>query len=244
MSSLLRRIQPATGRAFLIFCVLSISAETVAPMNEPTLITSSAKVIPDNAVTREYTAAMAAFDDMLAQTFGGPSAVAAANGFEPAGLAAEYPRYRGDIIGYDGKVRQGHLSYAIHLYGSSSGTNDSPLYVPAGFTSHSGPPSHTDAVVTFYYPRLGNLTNVTLAVFHIANFQIRDEGGRIRIGDIGGPGGSAPLYKHSHIEFFKGNHGLPSAAARASLRIPPSTVFGNVSAHNDNVSSARPLRTN
>ena len=183
------------------------------------------KSIPTNAVTRMYTAEMAASDRMLAQIFGGPNAVAGANGFEPAGLAAAYPLYRGDIIGDDGELRRGHLSYAMHLYGSSDGQRDSPLYLPAGFTSHSGEASPTDAAVTFYYPRLGNLTDVTVAIFHVANFQISYEGERVRIGNIGGPGGSSASYKHSHIEFYRGNTGLPSAAARSRLRINPVLVF-------------------
>ena len=183
------------------------------------------KALPSNAVVRQYTAAMAASDKKLAQIFGGPQAVAGANGFEPAGLAAAYPFYRGDIIGDDGTERRGHLSYAMHLYGSSDGTSDSPLYVPAGFTQHSGQPSPTDAVVTFYYPRLGNLTDVTLAVFHVADFQISYEGERVRIGSIGGPGGSSAFYKHSHLEFYRGNAGLPPLGARPGLRIDPATVF-------------------
>src|SRR6185295_13113236 len=113
----------------------------------------------------------------------------------------------------DGKVRRGHLSYAMHLYGTPDGRGESPLYVPAGFASHSGEPTPTDAAVTFYYPKLGNLTDVTLAVFHVADFQITSEGDRVRIGNLGGPGGSSALYKHSHIEFYKGNVGLPAAAA-------------------------------
>ena len=185
----------------------------------------SAKFLPANAVIRAYTTEMSACDKLLAQLFGGPGAVAGANGFEPAGLAAAYPLYRGDIIGDDGRVRRGHLSYAMHLYGSPDGRGDSALYVPAGFTSHSSEPSPTDAAVLFYYPQLGNLTDVTLAVFHVADFQITAEGDRIRIGSIGGPGGSSPLYKHSHIEFYRGNTGLPAAAARAALRIDPATVF-------------------
>jgi hypothetical protein len=184
------------------------------------------KFLPSNAVVHEYTADMAASDKILAQVFGGPNAVAGANGFEPAGLAASYPLYRGDTIGDDGKVRRGHLSYAMHVYGSPDGRGDSPLYVPAGFTSHSSEPSPTDAAVTFYYPRLGNMTDVTIAVFHVSDFQIVTEGDRVRIGNIGGPGGSSPLYKHSHIEFYRGNTSLPSAAARAALRIDPATVFG------------------
>jgi hypothetical protein len=79
--------------------------------------------------------------------------------------------------------------------------------------------------MTFYYPRLGNLTDVTLAVFHIADFQMTNEGGRVRIGSIGGPGGSSASYKHSHIEFYRGNTGLLSLAERARHRIDPATVF-------------------
>src|SRR3977135_503305 len=47
-----------------------------------------AKSMPSNATIRAYTAAMAASDKTLARIFGGPNAVAGANGFEPAGLAA------------------------------------------------------------------------------------------------------------------------------------------------------------
>jgi hypothetical protein len=183
------------------------------------------KFLPSNALIHDYTAEMEQSDKLLAQIFGGPNAVVGANGFEPAGLAASYPLYRGDVMGDDGKVRRGHLSYAMHIYGSADGRGDSPLYVPAGFTSHSSEPSPTDAAVLFYYPRLGNLTDVTLAIFHVADFQLTPEGERVRIGKLGGPGGSSALYKHSHIEFYKGNVGLPAAAARAALRIDPTTVF-------------------
>jgi hypothetical protein len=186
----------------------------------------SLKQLPPNAVIHEYTAEMAASDKFLAEMFGGPNAAAGANGFEPAALGSQYPLYRGDIIGDDGKLRRGHLSCAMHLYGSPDGRGDSPIFVPAGFTSHSTEPSPTDAAVTFYYPRLGNLTDVTLAVYHVADFQIVYEGDRVRIGKIGGLGGSSPFYKHSHIEFYRGNTSLPPAATRASLRIEPSAVFG------------------
>ena len=151
--------------------------------------------------------------------------VAGANGFEPAGLAAAYPFYRGDIIGDDGIERRGHLTFAMHLYGSPDGTGDSSLYVPAGFTQHSDQPSPTDAAVIFYYPQLGNLTDVTLAVFHVADFQISYEGERVRIGNLGGPGGSSAAYKHSHIEFYRGHPGLPPLSARPGLRVDPTTIF-------------------
>jgi hypothetical protein len=188
---------------------------------------ASTKRIPTNAVKPIYTEAMAASDLALAAIFGGEGAMAAANGFEPAGLGSQYPLYRGDFVGDDGVVRRGHLSYAMHLYGSPDGTGEMGVYVPAGFTSHSEEPTPTDAAVSFYYPRLGNLDDVTLVVFHVANFHIAPEGDRIRIGDIGGRGGSVASYKHSHIEFYRGNTGLPSAAARTKLRIDPAVAFSS-----------------
>ena len=144
----------------------------------------------------------------------------------PPDWASQYPLYRGDLVGDDGVVRRGHLSYAMHLYGSPDGTGEIGLYVPAGFTSHSAEPTPTDAAVSFFYPRLGNLTDVTLVVFHVADFSLTPEGERVRIGSIGGRGGSVATYKHSHLEFYRGDTGLPSAAARAKLRIDPATVFG------------------
>lgn len=182
------------------------------------------KPMPRGATALKYTSAMQQDDRALARVFGGVEAVAAANGFEPAGLARQYPLYRGDFVGDDGIRRRGHLSYAMHVYGSNDGTVDTPLYVPAGFTSHSGAPTPSDAVVTFFYPQLGHLRNVTVAVFHVANFQLTDEGDRIRIGDSGGRGGSHYQYRHAHIEFYRGNTGLPPSAMRARLRIDPARV--------------------
>lgn len=219
----------------------------------PPTVARFSKPIPNNALTTQYTTTMAGKDRQLAAIFGDPGAVAAANSYEPPALAQQYPLYRGDLIANDGRVIRGHLSYAMHLYGNAEGTGASVLYVPAGFTSHSSEPGPTDAAVTFYYPRLGNLTDVTLAVFHVANFGISYEHGcpssldrglvrltsgkrsseversceasRVRIGSLGGPGGSNAAYKHTHIEFYRGNTGLPSASAREHLRIDPATVF-------------------
>lgn len=183
------------------------------------------KRMPVNALTPAYTPAMAASDRMLAAIFGGPGALAAAHSFEPAGLPSQYPLYRGDLMGDDGKLRRGHLSYAMHIYGSANGTGDTEIYVPSGFTSHSNAPTPTDAAVTFFYPRLGNLNNVTLAVFHVANFRLSYEGGRVRIGNTGGRGGSIACYRHAHLEFYRGDTGLPSSASRPRLRINPASVF-------------------
>lgn len=187
------------------------------------------KHVPNNALTPKYTEGMTAKDHELARIFGGPNAIAAANGFEPGGLAYQYPIYRGDIVAGDGRILRGHLSYAMHLYGSEDGTAETEIYVPLGFTSHSNEPTPTDAVVTFYYPHIGNLTHVTLAVFHVAKFQLSYEGGRVRIGTIGGPGGSIASYKHSHLEFYRGDTGLPPLVSRLELRIDPSTVFEPIS---------------
>jgi hypothetical protein len=203
-----------------------------APSAAP-ISTSLAKHIPSNAVSPRYTSEMATSDSMLAAIFGGPGAIAAANSFEPTGLGSQYPLYRGDLIGDDGRLLRGHLSFAMHLYGSADGTSETALYVPAGFISHSKEPSPTDAAVLFYYPRLGNLTDVTLAVFHVKDFQLSYEGERVRIGTIGGRGGSAGSYKHSHLEFYRGHTALPSASARVALRIDPASVFGSARASTD-----------
>ena len=190
-----------------------------------TSFSTLAKHVPSNAIKVTYSRAMAASDSALAAMFGGHGAIAAANGYEPAGLGHQYPLYRGDLIADDGRILRGHLSFAMHLYGSFDGTVDTELYIPVGFTSHSEGPSPTDAVMTFYYPQLGNLSDVTLAVFHIRNFQLSYEGERVRIGSIGGPGGSAASYRHSHLEFYHGNTGLPSLVTRVQLRIDPANIF-------------------
>lgn len=197
------------------------------------------KHIPTNAIKPAYTDEMVASDSALATIFGGPGAVAAANGFEPRGLGSQYPLYRGDLIGDDGTIRRGHLSYAMHLYGSEDGTGGTELYVPMGFISNSNEPTPTDAAVTFYYPKLGNLTDVTLAVFHVADFQLSYEERRVRIGSIGGRGGSIGSYRHAHIEFYRGHTGLPSSASRVKLRIDPVTVFASTTDTVASITTAR-----
>lgn len=225
------KLSRATYRSLVLVCFLmaQLSGASGDPY-ERTPVFGLPKKMPRNALISAYTHEMATTDRLLAKIFGGVGAVAAANSFEPGGLSNQYPFYRGDILGDNGRILTGHLSHAMHLYGSFDGRGETPLYVPAGFTSNSGLPTPTDAAVTFFYPRLGNLSNVTLAVFHIANFAISQEDGRIRIGTVGGRGGSYAFYKHSHIEFYRGNTGLPSASARQGLRIDPALVFGSVPA--------------
>lgn len=221
------RLTRARYRSLVLICFLAVGLASVsADPYERTPVFGLPKKMPRNALISAYTQEMAAADRLLAKIFGGPGAVAAANSFEPVGLSNQYPLYRGDILGDNGRILTGHLSHTMHLYGSFDGRGETPLYVPTGFTSHSGSPTPTDAAVTFFYPRLGNFSNVTLAVFHIANFAISQEGERVRIGTVGGRGGSYAFYKHSHIEFYRGNTGLPSASARQRLRIDPTAVFG------------------
>jgi hypothetical protein len=223
------RLLQKTATIFLLALAIPtvpvLSSDVAREVKRSSPVFGIAKKIPTNAVRVNYTAEMAESDRLLAEIFGESGAVAAANGFEPRGLASNYPIYRGDLRGVDGLTRRGHLSYAMHLYGSLDGTATSSVYLPRGFVSHSKTPTPSDAAITFYYPRLGNLRNVTVAVFHIANFSISEESGRVRIGEIGGRGGSYQFYKHSHIEFYRGNVGLPPAKARSALRIDPVTVF-------------------
>lgn len=208
---------------------IDVRLTTGPTVNRRDVRLGESKHIPTNAIQPAYTDEMAASDWTLAKIFGGPGAVAAANGFEPRRLASQYPLYRGDLIGDDGKILRGHLSYAMHLYGSEDGTGETELYVPLGFTSNSNEPTPTDAAVTFYFPKLGDLTDITLAVFHVTNFQLSYEGGRVRIGKIAGPGGSIGSYRHAHLEFYRGNTGLPPASSRVKLRIDPITVFASTS---------------
>ena len=176
-------------------------------------------------LTLQPTAEQSRNDRYIASIFGGPGAIAAANGFEPPLNGLKY-RYRGDSTMDNGKISPGHLSsYAMHLYGSEDGTKGTALYIPAGYSratvANRQTPSPNDAVVTFFYPRLGNQRNVTLALMHVKNFKPVVEGNRVRIGEIGGKGGdSGGSYVHAHIEMYRGDVGLPPPRQRERLRIP------------------------
>lgn len=164
-----------------------------------------------------YTKQMESCDAKIASVLGGKNAVAAANGFEPEGIALmkAFSFYRGDTrnVWLDGTVRigQGHLSrYIMHLYGSTDNTRlgvDGKTYtdiiIPDGFetTSSNGlggkknaltqTPTPTEAVVTFYYKKkLGNVENATLLLMHVKDFKPVKQGNRWHIGLIGGKGGT------------------------------------------------------
>jgi hypothetical protein len=183
------------------------------------------KQIPLGAITPVYTLEMRDVDLRLARMFGGEGALAAGSGFDLLGLGESYALYRGDLIGDNGMLCAGHLSWAIHLYGSEDGRVDTSVYVPAGFKRSSKEPGPVDGAVIFYYPRFGLLGSVTLVAFHVRDFELKREGSRVRIGWTGGRGGSAESYRHSHLEAYYGDVGLPSAEVRGQLRIKPSLLL-------------------
>ena len=163
-----------------------------------------------------YSQQMENCDAKIALTLGGKNAIAAANGFEPEGIALTkaFGFYRGDTrnVWRNGTVviGQGHLSrHIMHLYGSTDGTRfgvdgktSTDIVIPNGFEMISSNnlggsknaltkiPTPTQAVVTFYYKKkLGNVENVTLLLMHVKNFKPVKQGNRWRIGEIGGRGG-------------------------------------------------------
>jgi YD repeat-containing protein len=135
-------------------------------------------------------------DKKLASIFGGPGAVAAGSGYEPSTLPDPH-----NLKG----VFYAHIYASMHIYPNPEGKMpETPvgLNIPAG----GGRPFSRENIVPdqasygINYSRLGNLTNVTLVVTHVANFNPRKEpDGRVRIGDIGGLGGTKPGYVHSHL---------------------------------------------
>lgn len=162
----------------------------------------------------EYDDARAKNDLHLARLFGGESAVAAGNGFEPVNMWHDGKRqYRGDPGG------RGHLDHDLHVYGSDDGNASTGLYIPPGF-KYLGPMTtengRENGGHTFFYKKLGTQRDVYLLTFHVKDFEIdradRNGAGSIRIGDIGGPGGApydldnppkrngeVSLYLHAHL---------------------------------------------
>jgi len=177
-----------------------------------------------------YTAEMENCDKKIASVLGGKNAVAAANGFEPEGIAIQgvHGFYRGDTVNVwkDGteRIGIGHLSrHIMHLYGSSDGTRlgvDGKTYtdiiIPDKFEIRKDTlnqtPTPTEAIVHFYYKRLGKVENATLLLMHVKDFKPIKLGSRWKIGQIGGKGGGIGIitqpYLHSHFVLLKGDVGL------------------------------------
>jgi RHS repeat-associated protein len=171
--------------------------------------------IAGGQVLPQYDEARRKCDQTLASMFGGSGAVAAGNEFEPNG------NYRGTLNG-----RPGHLTNMMHIYGSADGTQDTTVYVPANYDKVTvlGPGG-----LAFHYKELGNLKDVLLVIFHVANYNLGPVvGGRRSIGQTGGPGNEdSTNYRHAHFELFPGDHYPETEAERKGLRIPFSQTFCN-----------------
>lgn len=189
---------------------------------------------PPNPAIPPYNSENAICDKILARIFGGRDAIAAGNNYEPEGMPG-YPtaqhRYRGTLNGIPG-----HLSNQMHLYGSSDGRQTTGVYVPGGYDAvYPNPranPGDRGGSFVFYYSNLGKFfENVSLVVTHVANYNIRNEGGRVRIGDIGGPGGTSAAYNpnepyiHSHFSLLRGQ---VDRSGRTSLASMPKLTFPEV----------------
>lgn len=177
-----------------------------------------------------YTPEMENCDKKIASVLGGTNAVATANGFEPEGIAIQgvHGFYRGDTLNVwrDGteRVGIGHLSkHIMHLYGTTDGTRlgaDGKTYtdivIPDKFEVRKDTliqiPTPTQAIVHFFYKKLGNIQNATLLLMHVKDFRSVKFGNRWKIGQIGGKRGTigspAQPYLHSHFVLLKGDVGL------------------------------------
>jgi len=171
----------------------------------------------------------------LADIFGGPGAIMRTR-YDSDGI------YRGEdpvaALGAVGRVaRNGmptdydpiwdaeHLYNSPHLSGNLAGTSNTDIYVPGNYQGQPTRPSPTAGVVLINYAQLGDLSNVTLAIYHVGNFGVqRMPDGRVRIGNTGGPGGSDAGNFHSHFEIWNGRHrDVVDGAERFARRVYPFT---------------------
>jgi len=125
-----------------------------------------------------------------------------------------------------------HLWNFPHLAGSPDGTQNVGVFVPANYDPRTvSGPTLNDNIVTFYYERLGAETNVTLAVFHVGNYKLSNDGKRTRIGTTGGLGGDSSQSnpkspnRHVHFELWRGRGFKPPGRKRDEARIPFVPVF-------------------
>ena len=174
-------------------------------------------------------------DQKVAATFGGTGAVGRTaydyngiyRGYDPAAEARLKGSSRIEMGNplYDSE----HLYWFPHLSGNQAGTENTDVYVPGNYQGQPTGPTRGDAVVTFYYPQLFGMKNVTLAVFHVADFGLQKVGDRVRIGRTGGPGGDSggpSPNRHAHFELWNGRTGfLPPGAKRDAARIPLTSVI-------------------
>jgi thermitase len=137
------------------------------------------------------------------------------------------------------------LERHVHLYGSENdATKTTNVYIPAGGkilpvvgkldkpnNPYVGRTKDGDATyMLVYFSQLGSLRNVTLAIFHIADFtRDKQKDGRTRVGTLGDKkeGGSWTFMqdgkyttgKHVHLDLWQGRYSsLPARERRPSIR--------------------------
>jgi hypothetical protein len=165
----------------------------------------------------------------LAKTFGGEGAYMSATGLDytKPGLNGTPPAYRGDYTINDGRIMKGHLSTtAAHLLGSMDGSKNTNVYIPSNGIipkQFLGKVPKTDSkgntYIFVHFNKLGNLTNVTLAIFHLDNIQKTRDGNRILVGRTGGPGGYFIDDMHAHFELYDGFHNSFSTAKQKMIPV-------------------------
>jgi len=117
-----------------------------------------------------------------------------------------------------------HLYNSPHLSGNLAGTANTDIYVPGNYRGQPSRPTPTAGVVLIYYPQLGSLSNVTLAIYHVGNFGVIRDGDRVRIGTTGGPGGGIVGNLHAHFEIWNGRHtDVVDGPERFARRVYPFT---------------------
>ncbi|HEX7313995.1 MAG TPA: RHS repeat-associated core domain-containing protein, partial [Pyrinomonadaceae bacterium] len=183
------------------------------------------------------------YEQRLAATFGGEGAVMRTR-FDYTGIyrgldadavarAIAFVARNGRPQEYDPVWDSEHLANSPHLSGNMAGTQNTDILVPGNYEGQPTPPTVGANVVLIYYPVLGKQKNVTLAIFHVANFNPQRVGTRVRIGTTGGKGGDETVFrpgrpnKHAHFEVWRGRHAavLADGPRRDAVRIPFYRVF-------------------
>lgn len=117
-----------------------------------------------------------------------------------------------------------HLYNSPHVSGNIAGTVNTDIFVPAGYQGQPTRPTPNGGVVLINYAHLGNLNNVTLAIYHVGNFGVQPAGDRVRIGTTGGPGGADAGNFHSHFEIWNGKYrNVVDGPERFARRVYPFT---------------------
>ncbi len=160
-----------------------------------------------------------------------PEATARAMAYDASRTTPRRMSSSSDGLAFNPRFDEEHLYNFPHLSGNLAGTENTEIYGPGGFSGQTGPSGDQD-IYTFYYPRLGNLMDITIAIFHVADFGIQQSNpnaaGSIRIGRTGGTGrdsgprsGRLGPNRHSHFELWNGGNGyLRAGGARDAARTP------------------------